>query len=348
MLNGTMCATERTMCCIVENYQTEEGVVVPEVLRPFMGGIEFIPYDKEATAAFFEKRANEEAKEAAKAKSGKSKKSGGEKKDAPKDKKSAAEPAKKEEVKKETNVSAAPTKQEQPMRLLTNGTGNYFYLSSLVVADLAKVNVETRVVEQAEKESKEYKESHFLTMFPVLEANGSVIYDSHAISNYIARHAGKQNLLGSSPIEEAQVDQWNAFAATGVWGNTKRVHQFVGQHGAFNSNKFDFAVKGLKDQASVVNKHLSSGKAWLAGENLTVADVNLFVAFILPMQLILDAEFRNTVPHFANWFTKMSSLPAIIGRLGHVKQCASALKFNADGMPVWTKSAPVVAAKPVE
>jgi len=45
MLNGTLCATERTMCCIVENYQTEEGLRIPECLRPFMGGIDFIKYD---------------------------------------------------------------------------------------------------------------------------------------------------------------------------------------------------------------------------------------------------------------------------------------------------------------
>ena len=45
MLNGTMCATERTMCCIMENYQTPEGLMVPEVLQPYMGGIDFIPYD---------------------------------------------------------------------------------------------------------------------------------------------------------------------------------------------------------------------------------------------------------------------------------------------------------------
>jgi len=32
LLNGTMCATERTMCCIVENYQTETGVMIPECL----------------------------------------------------------------------------------------------------------------------------------------------------------------------------------------------------------------------------------------------------------------------------------------------------------------------------
>ncbi|XP_037540323.1 serine--tRNA ligase, cytoplasmic isoform X1 [Nematolebias whitei] len=36
MLNATMCATTRVMCAILENYQTEEGIVVPEKLRDFM------------------------------------------------------------------------------------------------------------------------------------------------------------------------------------------------------------------------------------------------------------------------------------------------------------------------
>jgi seryl-tRNA synthetase len=53
MLNATLCATERTMCCILENYQTPEGLRVPTVLQPFMGGKDFIPYNKKATDAFF-------------------------------------------------------------------------------------------------------------------------------------------------------------------------------------------------------------------------------------------------------------------------------------------------------
>ena len=36
MLNATMCATTRTICAILENYQVEDGIVVPEVLRIFM------------------------------------------------------------------------------------------------------------------------------------------------------------------------------------------------------------------------------------------------------------------------------------------------------------------------
>ena len=44
MLNATLCATGRGICCILETYQTEDGVVVPEVLRPYMGGKDFLPF----------------------------------------------------------------------------------------------------------------------------------------------------------------------------------------------------------------------------------------------------------------------------------------------------------------
>lgn len=47
MLNGTLCATERALCCLVENYQTPEGLVIPEVLRPYMQGRDFLPFVKE-------------------------------------------------------------------------------------------------------------------------------------------------------------------------------------------------------------------------------------------------------------------------------------------------------------
>jgi len=44
MLNATLCATTRTICCILENYQDEDGIHVPKVLQSYMGGCEFIPF----------------------------------------------------------------------------------------------------------------------------------------------------------------------------------------------------------------------------------------------------------------------------------------------------------------
>ncbi|CDS36006.1 Seryl tRNA Synthetase [Echinococcus multilocularis] len=36
MLNATMCASTRVICAILENYQTTDGIVVPEAIREFM------------------------------------------------------------------------------------------------------------------------------------------------------------------------------------------------------------------------------------------------------------------------------------------------------------------------
>ncbi|EXB54736.1 Serine--tRNA ligase [Morus notabilis] len=48
LLNSTLTATERTMCCILENYQKRNGAEVPEVLRNFMGGKTFLPFNSKS------------------------------------------------------------------------------------------------------------------------------------------------------------------------------------------------------------------------------------------------------------------------------------------------------------
>jgi len=77
LLNGTLCATERTLCCIVENYQTPEGLNIPEVLQPYMGGLKFIPFNEKKVKEWQAKLIEDDKLAAAKAaKKGK----GGEKK----------------------------------------------------------------------------------------------------------------------------------------------------------------------------------------------------------------------------------------------------------------------------
>lgn len=47
-LNATLCATERALCCIMENWQREDGIEVPPVLRKYIPGQpEFLPYTRE-------------------------------------------------------------------------------------------------------------------------------------------------------------------------------------------------------------------------------------------------------------------------------------------------------------
>lgn len=44
MLNGTLCATERALCCLVENWQTPDGLRIPPPLQPYMQGRDFLPF----------------------------------------------------------------------------------------------------------------------------------------------------------------------------------------------------------------------------------------------------------------------------------------------------------------
>ncbi|KAK4127701.1 serine-tRNA ligase [Parathielavia appendiculata] len=49
-LNSTLTATTRTICAILENFQTEDGVTIPEPLRKYLPGApEFIPFAKTGT-----------------------------------------------------------------------------------------------------------------------------------------------------------------------------------------------------------------------------------------------------------------------------------------------------------
>ena len=58
MLNSTLCALTRTLCCILENYQTAEGVTIPEVLQPYMNGMTMLPFTRKLPADM--KKAREE------------------------------------------------------------------------------------------------------------------------------------------------------------------------------------------------------------------------------------------------------------------------------------------------
>jgi len=55
MLNCTLTATERTICCLLENYQTENGITVPEVLRPYLA-----PYLEDPTLIPFVRSSHKE------------------------------------------------------------------------------------------------------------------------------------------------------------------------------------------------------------------------------------------------------------------------------------------------
>lgn len=138
MLNATLTATERTICCILENYQTAEGVMVPEVLQPFMGGIKFMPFVKECPV---NTTANKQAAAA-------------EKKDAEPKKAEKKEQPKKEEPKKEQKKEQ-PKKEQPKAAALPAATGGD--ASPELLAEIEAVSLKVRDLKAAKAPIDEVK-----------------------------------------------------------------------------------------------------------------------------------------------------------------------------------------------
>ncbi|XP_021914343.1 serine--tRNA ligase, cytoplasmic isoform X3 [Zootermopsis nevadensis] len=70
MLNATMCATTRVICALLEVYQTETGIRVPEVLKPYLPTVyqEEIPFVKPAPINEAETKKQKKQKEGMKKK----------------------------------------------------------------------------------------------------------------------------------------------------------------------------------------------------------------------------------------------------------------------------------------
>ena len=64
-----------------------------------------------------------------------------------------------------------------------------------------------------------------------------------------------------------------------------------------------------------------TGRKYLVGDGLTIADILVFCSLMSAFQLVLDAEFRKTVPNVTKWFELVASLPEIRKRAGAVKPC---------------------------
>ena len=77
MLNATLCACTRVICCILENYQTPYGVIMPDKIVEFLppsmlktdeNGKKYLPYTAEYVPPKAEKTNKQKNKKAKKAK----------------------------------------------------------------------------------------------------------------------------------------------------------------------------------------------------------------------------------------------------------------------------------------
>ncbi len=139
--------------------------------------------------------------------------------------------------------------------------------------------------------------------------------------------SANSTLLGSTPEQAAQVDQWihltesevdvytnlvRAVCTGGIAGYSKPAHTFFLQR----------QLRALK----TLNTHLAS-RTYFVGERLTLADLFVAASIQKAVDLTMDKEVRAQVPHVVRHMETIANHPQLKEIYGEIKYTDKGLQF---------------------
>jgi glutathione S-transferase len=175
----------------------------------------------------------------------------------------------------------------------------------------AKVDLELVDLAKGEQRSASFLGKNPNGKVPVLEDDGLVLWESHAIMQYLADKTPGQTVYPAEIRARADVNRWLFWSAhhftpsVSILGWENLVKRMIGA-----GEPDPAAVKRgellVSENARVLDSHLA-GKKWIAQDRLTLADL----AIATPLMIIEKAKLP--VNGFANlmmWFRRVEGLDA--------------------------------------
>lgn len=190
------------------------------------------------------------------------------------------------------------------------------------IAKLAKVELEVVEVENLLKPQPVVEQSP-TNSIPYLETPEGVISESNAIVSFIGAKGG---LAGSNDFERSQIAQWLFFANQEIAYNKKANVYSIFGFVEFDEKENKESLDKLKNHLKALNKHLT-GKEYLVGSSLTIADLELFVQLKHLLQLVyVDAVRKNLFSAVEAWFLRVAQNQTIVSVFGITHLAKVAIK----------------------
>lgn len=152
-------------------------------------------------------------------------------------------------------------------KLFTDSVSNHMTIATLIAADMTEASIHVHPAKDVTA--------------PVLETpSGAKIDMPFAIASFFARESGKSNLLGKTPFQQSQVEQYAAFAASTlrpavhyIEGACFGTSAHIDKHHAWK------VIEQLYTDVKTIDNALA-GKKYLVGETLTLADILVFCSLL--------------------------------------------------------------------
>jgi len=141
---------------------------------------------------------------------------------------------------------------------------------------------------------------------PTLIDGDTVVWESNTILRYLCGKQKNTSLYPTDLAARTEVERWMDWLLASV--NTPYVAVFKDSKKAANERgaSFEADAKELAAQMSILESAMA-GKAWIAGANLTLADIALgpIMHRCLDFPITLPA-----LPHLKTWRAKLAERPA--------------------------------------
>nr|XP_060615928.1 valine--tRNA ligase-like [Anolis sagrei ordinatus] len=156
---------------------------------------------------------------------------------------------------------------------------------------------------------------------PALEMQAGIYVSGPAAVSYLL---SSDALRGQGPEASALVRQWISFANLEVAPAACAAAFSVLGVSKQNKQVTDRALAELRNLLGVLDGHLKL-RTYLVGEAVTLADVTVACALLLPYKYVLDQALRSSYTNVTRWFLTCINQPEFQAVLGPVKLCEQAL-----------------------
>ena len=164
-----------------------------------------------------------------------------------------------------------------------------------------------------EHKSDAYRAKNSLGQVPTLELDdGTTISETVAICRYFEEVQPEPSLFGRTPVEKAQVDMWVRrveFVLMQPVGNYwrhahPRTAALINQYKDFGESNREIYANGQ----SWLDRELSDGRPFIAGEQISMADICALSTVDFAHWIGLPIEADR--PHLAAWHEQMKARPS--------------------------------------
>lgn len=162
--------------------------------------------------------------------------------------------------------------------------------------------------------SKEHKALNPSGKYPLLETDKGSLAGVMPICKYLCKTSKK--LLGDgSPLQTSQIDQWMNWTTNTLEPTCQCVLKGIFGEEVYQGSWND-ASKDLKTFVKTVNSAVAGG--YLVGGQLSLADVIVATALMVPFQTVLDNGFRKAMKSVTEWAEKIFAMQDVVNTVGRV------------------------------